>query len=92
MFSCILLWRRCLGQALGEDVCGCPALHAASQVGWFGSVAHQVGVEIWLHGLNALVERLAPYDAEVIVDQRTVQAPEAVGYSKAFWRDSARET
>ena len=50
-----LLW-----QALGEDVCGCPALHAASLAGWFGSVAHQVGVEIWLHGLNALVKRLRP--------------------------------
>lgn len=75
-----LPWFLWFGQAPDEDVGRCLALHAAALVGSLGMVADQVGVEVGLHGFDAVVELLTPHDAEVLVQQGAVEAlDEAVG-------------
>ena len=70
-----LLWRFRFRQAADEDVCGCPALHAAALVwAWvFGILADEKDVEVGLHSLDAVVELLAPHDTEVLIEQGPVQ-------------------
>ena len=63
-----------LGQAADQDVGGCPPFHAAALVRSFGIVAHEIDVDVSLHGLDAVVELLAHHDAEVLVEQGAVQA------------------
>ena len=43
-------------------------------MGPFGVVVNEVGIEVLLHGFDAFVELLSSHDAEVLVQQGTVQA------------------
>ena len=65
MFFSFGVWA---GQASDGDVCGSPALHAVALVRALGIVADELGVEDFLHGLDAVVKILAPHDAELLVE------------------------
>lgn len=59
---------------------GRSSLHASALVGSLGVVDGEVGVEVGLHLVDGLVPFLAAHDAEVLVEQGSVQAlDKAVG-------------
>lgn len=61
----ILLFR--FWQACSEDGSGRSAVHVSALVGPLGVVAGEVGVEIVLHLIKAVVELGPPHDPEALV-------------------------
>ena len=68
------------GRHLTKTSAGVRPRHATALVGPLGIVVDEEGVEVLLHGIDALVELLPSHDPEVLVEQGPVQALyEAVG-------------
>lgn len=66
--------RRRLGSSVEEGVDGGFAVHAASLVRAFAIVCSEESIEIFLHFDDVLVEFGAALDAEVLVEQGSVEA------------------
>lgn len=70
----VLLAVRGFGQAVDEGCCGCSAVHVAALMGPALIVSDEEFVEHGLHLLDGLEPGPASLNAEVLVEQRAVEA------------------
>ena len=71
---------RFCGESFFERLQGRHAVHVASLMGALLVVLDQVSIQIFLHLVNGLIPRFSSHDAEVLVEDGSVQPlDEAVG-------------
>lgn len=71
-------------QTRGEDGCRGSAVRVPALVGLLGVVDEEIGIEVFLHLVEAFIKFDPPHDAEVLVQKGAVQALDvAVGLRAA---------